>query len=182
MKFEPLELDGLIRISLESIEDSRGAFARQFCSREFSKNNLNTNWVQMNHSVNKASSTIRGLHFQRPPFHEVKMVRCLRGRVFDIAVDLRADSPSFGQWHGEELSDQNGRALYIPAGFAHGFQVLEPDSELFYWHSNFYEPDSEGGVNPLDPLLGIDWPLPPETMSPRDQKLPQLSEIDPIKL
>ena len=128
--------------------------------------------AQINHTLTQAAGTIRGLHFQQAPHDEAKFVSCLSGAVFDVAVDLRPDSPTYLQWHGEVLSADNGRSMMIPGGFAHGFQTLTEDCELIYLHDKPYAPEAEGGLNPLDPRLAIDWPLPVSQMSPRDKALP----------
>lgn len=178
MKFVPLPLASAYQVDLNKHEDSRGFFARQFCQKEFQAHGLNTDWVQMNISHSAQSGTVRGLHFQRAPEAEVKMVRCLKGAIFDVIVDLRDSSPSYGKWYGTELSSQNRSMLYIPKGFAHGFQTLEPETELLYWHSAFYSPVSEGGLNPECKTLNINWPLTITEMSARDTYFPGLTELD----
>jgi len=180
MKFTPLHLSGAYKIDLEKREDSRGFFARQFCQQEFENRALNTNWVQMNISYNVQIGTVRGLHFQRPNKAEAKMVRCLRGAIFDVIVDLRQNSKSFQKWYGTELSEDNRSLLYIPKGFAHGFQTLRPETELLYWHSEFYSPEHEGGLNPQCEALNIKWPLAVSEMSSRDKSFPSLIELDSI--
>lgn len=130
--------------------------------------------AQINHSRTSQAGAVRGLHFQHPPHAEMKMVRCLRGKVWDVAVDLRADSPTFLHWHARELAEDDTQMLVIPEGFAHGFQVLEPDSELIYLHTAFYHPQSEGGLRHDDPRLGINWPLSPQDLSARDLAHPLL--------
>ena len=125
--------------------------------------------------MTREPGTVRGMHFQLPPSAETKLIRCLRGRVFDVAVDLRRDSPTFLKWSGHELSATNAHLLVIPEGFAHGFQVLEPDSELLYLHTAFYDPAHEGGLSPADPMLAIRWPLPVNGLSDRDRNHPQLT-------
>jgi dTDP-4-dehydrorhamnose 3,5-epimerase len=134
--------------------DARGAFMRLFCAQEL--------------------EAVRGMHFQHPPHAEMKMVRCLRGRVWDVAVDLRSGSSTFLQWHAQELAQDDAQMLVIPEGFAHGFQVLEPDSELLYLHTAFYHPPAEGGLRYDDSRLAIAWPLPPQDLSPRDLSHPLL--------
>ncbi|MBO9449470.1 dTDP-4-dehydrorhamnose 3,5-epimerase [Tropicibacter sp. R16_0] len=176
MKFEPLPLKGAYEIHLERREDERGFFARMYCDDEFAAQGLNTNWVQMNVSLSREVGTLRGMHFQREPAAEVKLVRCLRGQAFDVIVDLRAGSDTYGQ-HCHVLLDQDAlNAIYVPKGFAHGFQTLSDDTELQYCHSTAYAPGHEGGVNPLDPDLGIAWPRPVTVLSDRDQNLPPLAE------
>ncbi|GAB5436933.1 dTDP-4-dehydrorhamnose 3,5-epimerase [Falsiruegeria mediterranea] len=176
MKFEPLPLKGAYEIHLERREDDRGFFARMYCDDEFAAQGLNTTWVQMNVSLSREAGTLRGMHFQREPAAEIKLVRCLRGRAFDVIVDLRAGSDTYGQ-HCHVLLDQDAlNAIYVPKGFAHGFQTLSDDTELQYCHSTAYAPGHEGGVNPLDPDLGIAWPRPVTVLSDRDQNLPPLAE------
>jgi len=170
----PTELSGVTVVETTSIVDSRGAFARLFCERELATIIGNRRIVQVNHSRSDTVGTIRGLHYQRLPHSEMKLVRCLRGRVWDVAVDLRAASPTFLLWHAEELSAGNARMLVIPEGCAHGFQVLEPGSELLYLHTAPYTSESEAGVAWNDPRIGIAWPLPPAALSPRDDDLPPL--------
>lgn len=156
-------------------EDHRGGFLRLFCAEELRPLLGDRQIAQINHSKTSRAGAVRGLHFQRPPHAEMKMVRCLRGRVWDVAVDLRSCSPTFLQWHAEELTDDIAKMLVIPEGFAHGFQALEPESELLYLHTAFYHPPSEGGLRHDDPRLAIAWPLPPQDLSPRDLVHPLLS-------
>jgi dTDP-4-dehydrorhamnose 3,5-epimerase len=155
--------------------DTRGAFLRLFCAHELESVLGERQIAQINHSRTSHVGAVRGMHFQYPPHAEMKMVRCLRGRVWDVAVDLRAQSPTFLQWHAQELAQDDAQMLVIPEGFAHGFQVLEPDSELLYFHTAFYNPTSEGGLRHDDPRLAIAWPLPPQDLSPRDLSHPLLS-------
>ncbi|KUI06096.1 dTDP-4-dehydrorhamnose 3,5-epimerase family protein [Mycobacterium sp. IS-3022] len=155
--------------------DSRGTFVRLFCAEELQPLLGDRQIAQINHSTTSDAGAVRGLHFQRPPHAEMKMVRCLRGRVWDVAVDLRSGSPTFLQWHAEELAQDDAKMLVIPEGFAHGFQALEPASELLYLHTAFYHPPSEGGLRHDDPRLAITWPLPPQDLSPRDLAHPLLS-------
>lgn len=178
MIFRPLPLPGAFEIEIAPHEDARGLFARIFCEKEFSARGLTTRWVQMNVSLSRAAGTLRGMHFQRPPAAEVKLVRCLRGRALDVIVDLRRDSPGFGRHCALTLDPERRNAIYIPEGFAHGFQTLAPDTELMYFHSAAYAPEHEGGVNALDPALGIDWPLAPVNLSARDRALPPLNRTE----
>ncbi|MDA1046598.1 MAG: dTDP-4-dehydrorhamnose 3,5-epimerase [Verrucomicrobia bacterium] len=182
MKFTPLPLDGAYLIDLDKIEDDRGFFARFFCEKEFTIYGLITRWLQMNTSLTKQQGSIRGLHFQRPPKVEAKLVRCLRGSVWDVMVDLRRNSNTFGKWHETELSENNRSMVYIPEGFAHGFQTLVPDVEMLYFHSDFHSPEHEGGLRYDDPALGIKWPLSVSDISKRDQEHPELSELKPVEL
>jgi dTDP-4-dehydrorhamnose 3,5-epimerase len=149
-------------------KDERGAFARLFCEQELGSVIGGRKIVQINHSCTQAIGAVRGLHFQHSPHAEMKLVRCLKGRVWDVAVDLRPLSPSYKGWYAQELSPQNAHMIVIPEGFAHGFQVLEVDSELFYLHTAFYKPEAEGGIPYDDPELGIPWPLPVTDISARD--------------
>ena len=180
MNFAPLPLEGAYEITLERREDARGFFARTFCMDEFAAHGLVTVWAQMNLSLSKRAGTLRGLHFQRPPAGEVKLVRCVRGRALDVIVDLRAGSAGFGRSCSVLLDAETRNAVYIPEGFAHGFQTLADDTELHYAHSVAYAPGHEGGVNPFDPDLAIAWPLPPRDVSDRDRALPPLTECDPL--
>jgi len=148
--------------------DERGEFSRIFCAEELSALGWQGPLVQVNHSRTMARAAVRGMHFQLPPHAEMKLVTCLRGEVWDVAVDIRENSPTFLKWHAEMLSAQNRRAMLIPQGFAHGFQALTDEAELLYCHSQAYAPQSEGGMNPLDPRLAITWPLEVGALSLRD--------------
>ena len=181
MIFTDLPLSGAVVVDLEPRQDARGFFARSFCAETFAARGLVSQFVQMNASYSHRKGTLRGLHFQRPPAAEVKMVRCVAGAVFDVIVDLRAGSPTFGRWTGVELSATNRRMIYIPRGFAHGFQTLSDGAELIYWHDTPYAPGHEGGVHFADPDLAIDWPLPPVDLSTRDASLPRLAEQEPLQ-
>jgi dTDP-4-dehydrorhamnose 3,5-epimerase len=152
----------------KAFKDERGAFARLFCEQELSSVIGQRKIVQINHSCTEAVGAVRGLHFQHAPHAEMKLVRCLKGKVCDVAVDLRPQSPSYKRWYAQELSAQNALMMVIPEGFAHGFQVLEAGSELLYLHTAFYKPESEGGVRHDDPELYINWPLPVTDISARD--------------
>ena len=173
---EETPLQGLIIIQRRPWIDSRGKFTRTFCSEELLAAGWTAPTIQINHSITNAVGSVRGLHYQKPPKAEKKMVICLRGRVWDVAVDLRASSSTFLAWHAEELSAENNKALLIPEGFAHGFQVLEKESELLYLHSEQYEQQLEDGLTPLDPRLSIPWPLPIVKMSDRDRGFPILTD------
>jgi dTDP-4-dehydrorhamnose 3,5-epimerase len=170
MKLLSTGIKGLSIVETNLLSDHRGVFSRVFCERELAEAIGGRKIVQVNQSLTVASGTVRGMHFQHPPHAELKLVRCLKGRVWDVAVDLRAESPTFLQWHAEELSCQNARMVVIPEGFAHGFQALEPNSELFYMVTAFYKPEAEGGVMPDDPRIAITWPLPITIMSERDKQ------------
>jgi dTDP-4-dehydrorhamnose 3,5-epimerase len=180
MNFTPLPIDGAWEITLERRGDARGWFARGYCDAEFAANGLNTAWVQCNQSFSAAPGTLRGLHFQRPPHAEIKLVRALRGRVLDVMLDLRAGSRTLGRHVAVTLDAERMNAVYIPAGCAHGFQTLTDDCELLYAHSAAYAPEAEGGVDACDPALGIEWPLPVAARSPRDAGLPPLDAVDPM--
>jgi len=172
MNIDATPIEGLAVASGGARADQRGSFARLFCERELAPVIGARRILQSNLSRTNAVGAVRGLHFQHPPHAEMKLVRCLRGRVLDVAVDLRAGSATFLQWFGEELTPGNGRMMIIPEGFAHGFQVLEPDSEMLYLHTAFYDAPSEGGLRYNDPRLAIDWPLPAVDLSERDQHHP----------
>jgi len=169
-------LAGVFVVETQAFQDSRGAFSRLFCERELAEALGGRHIEQINHSRSTKVGAVRGLHFQRQPHAEMKMVRCLKGRVWDIAVDLRKGSPTFLQWHAQELSAANALMLVIPEGCAHGFQVLEPDSELLYLHTASYTPSAEGGLRFDDPALNISWPLPVADLSERDQEHPLINK------
>lgn len=174
LEFHKSGLEGLVRIERQSGNDIRGSFSRLFCTQEFQKIGLTKPIVQINHSVTKNRGTIRGMHFQHPPNMEAKIVTCMRGRVLDVAVDIRSDSETFLQLYAQELSERNQTSLYVPEGFAHGFQSLTDDCHILYLHTGLYTPGSEGGLNAQDPLIAIDWPLEARDISERDLNLPLL--------
>lgn len=176
MIFTETEIAGVFLIEPEVIEDERGHFARSFCAREFSDHGIDFLPVQSNISANKSAYTLRGMHFHAAPHEETKLVRCSAGKIFDVAVDIRPDSPSFRKWIGVELSRENGRALFIPEGCAHGFLTLEDDSEVFYQMSPAYTPGHDRGFRWNDPAVGIDWPDEPKMISARDAGLGSLEE------
>jgi dTDP-4-dehydrorhamnose 3,5-epimerase len=159
MKIEDTSLAGVKRLTPRRFGDARGFFAETYSARVLAEAGITETFVQDNHSVSADVGTVRGLHFQAPPAAQAKLVRCGRGRLFDVAVDIRKGSPTYGQWLGEELSYDNGVQLLIPAGFAHGFMTLEPETEIVYKCSDFYAPDTEGALLWNDPDIGIDWPL-----------------------
>lgn len=169
-------ISGLWIAQRVSLNDERGSFARLFCADEFSDIGLNQPIVQINHSINKKSGTVRGLHFQHQPYMETKIVVCIKGEVFDVAVDIRNGSETFLGWHGEILSSQNQRGMVIPEGFAHGFQTLADDTELIYLHTGRYVPEAEDGLHVRDPQIAIAWPMPFHSMSDRDAHYPFLNE------
>lgn len=174
MNIQTTELHGVFVAETSANVDHRGAFARLFCEEELGDVIGGRRIVQINQSITTRVGAVRGLHYQRPPHAEMKLVRCLRGRVWDVAVDLRTGSPTFLDWHAEELTPGNARMLMIPEGCAHGFQVLESGSELLYLHTAFYDPAAEDGVRCDDPGLAIPWPLPIGDWSQRDRSLPRL--------
>lgn len=176
MIFRETPLAPSFLISPERREDERGYFARTFCVKEFAAYGLPTEVQQCNVSFNRMKGTVRGMHFQRPPAAEAKLVRCTRGAIFDVMVDLRPDSPTFCQWYGAELTAGNGDALFVPEGFAHGFQTLQDDSELFYQMFALYSPEHADGVRWNDPAFGIRWPLPVSTIAERDRTYPLLRD------
>ncbi|MET3495549.1 dTDP-4-dehydrorhamnose 3,5-epimerase family protein [Variovorax boronicumulans] len=168
-------LEGVKVVQRYRIEDVRGFFSRFFCAEELAVAGFDQPVAQMNQTLTRRRGSLRGLHFQHPPHAEDKFVSCVRGEVFDVALDLRRNSPTFLRWHAETLSGDNGRSLLIPKGFAHGFQTLCDDVELLYVHSAPYVQGAEGGVNPTDPLLRIAWPLPFADLSDRDAARPLLT-------
>jgi dTDP-4-dehydrorhamnose 3,5-epimerase len=157
--FHATEIPGVVVVDIERREDERGFFARTFCREEFAAQGMVTEFVQCSISYNRRRGTLRGMHFQAEPYGEAKLVRCSRGAIFDVALDLRPQSPAFKRWVGVELNDENGRMLYLPKGCAHGFQTLVDDSEVLYHISEFYHPEASAGVRWDDPAFGIKWPL-----------------------
>jgi len=170
--FQPTALDGVIVVERRPIVDERGWFERLFCARELESLTGGKPIVQINRSLTHRRGAVRGLHYQRPPHAEIKIITCLRGEIFDVALDLRADSPTFLQWHGERLSADDGRMLVVPEGCAHGFQALSDDAELLYLNTAFYEPASEAGLHPEDARLHIRWPLSISELSLKDRAHP----------
>lgn len=168
MIFKKTKLEGVFVVSLEPLIDKRGFFARTYCKKEFDKINHKGEFVQINHSYNKIKGTIRGMHFQSPPFQEVKLIRCISGSVFDVIVDLRQKSPTFLQYFSIKLSAENKKMIYVPKNFAHGFQTLSDNSELIYHHTEFYNPKTDSGIRFDDPKLNINWPLEPKMISEKD--------------
>ena len=165
---------GLKVIQRKRIEDSRGFLSRFFCANEFNAYGFNKPVSQINHTLTRQKGAVRGMHYQQPPHAEIKLVSCLKGEVFDVAVDLRKDSPTFLHWHGEVLSDNNQRSLLIPEGFAHGFQTLTEDCELIYLHSAPYVKEAEAALNVTDPKLDIAWTLNMTELSERDRSHPMI--------
>jgi len=170
------QIAGLQVIQRQPIDDERGYLERMFCSEELQSIIGIRNIDQINHTKTKKKGTVRGMHFQNPPHAEMKLVSCLRGEVFDVAVDLRKDSPTFLKWHAEILSEDNHKTFAIPEGFAHGFQTLSDDCELLYFHTAAYQPKAEEGLNALDKRLTIRWPMPILERSMRDQQHPALAD------
>ena len=172
MKFVEAPLDGAYVIELEPFEDERGFFARTFCQNEFATIGFHKQIVQINHSVTRQKGAIRGLHYQLPPACETKIIRCVQGKVFDVMVDIRKKSSTYLKWYGVELSKDNMRMVFIPEGFAHGFQTLSDNTELVYHHSASYSPESERGLRFDDPVLAIHWPMSVRAISSKDQSYP----------
>lgn len=169
MKIEKLGLSGAAIVHAEPFVDHRGVFARFFCEKELSEIIGDRRFVNLNFSKTLKKGAVRGLHFQYPPMAEMKLVRCIRGSVYDIIVDIRKNSPTFLKWYGVELNAENMKMICIPEGFAHGFQVLEDFSEMLYLHSEFYSKEHDGALNYSDPLLAIEWPLEPTDVSEKDR-------------
>ena len=171
-----IEIDDLAVIDRQPIGDSRGFLERMFCDEELSELLGEKGILQINRTLTHQKGSVRGLHFQRPPHAEKKFISCLRGEVFDVAVDLRPESKTFMKWHAEILSGDNGRTFVIPEGFAHGFQTLTTDCELIYFHTARYEATAEGGVHAEDPTLNVQWPLEITHQSDRDCRLPMIDD------
>ena len=171
----PTPLPGLMLIKRQRLGDHRGFLARLFCAEELATAGFNEPIAQINHTYTQRQGTVRGLHYQQPPHAEIKLVSCVRGQVWDVAVDLRQDSPTFLHWHAETLSADNSLALLIPKGFAHGFQALSDDAELLYCHSAAFAATAEAGLNPQDERLAIAWPLPMAELSARDAALARIA-------
>jgi dTDP-4-dehydrorhamnose 3,5-epimerase len=172
MRFTPLSLPGAVLVQLEPVRDERGLFARSFCANEFAAAGLPVAWPQMNISVNDRAGTLRGMHFQHAPHEEPKLVRCVRGAIHDVIIDLRPDSATRGQHVSIRLDAMNGDALYVPPGFAHGFQTLLDDSEVLYLMGTVFAPSAQAGVRWNDPTFGIVWPMPVSVISGRDANYP----------
>ena len=175
MKFTESPLKGAYVVEPEPFEDQRGMFSRIFCENEFKEIYHSKKLVQINHSLTNRTGTVRGMHYQSQPMTEIKMVKCLGGSVYDVIIDLRKGSDTFMKWHGETLSSENRRMIYIPEGFAHGFQTLEPNCELLYFHTECYSSDYEEAVRFDDPRIGIKWPLNATEISEKDKNHPLLS-------
>lgn len=177
MKFHQTPLKDACTIELEKRGDDRGFFARFFCRNEFDAAGLATQFVQVNNSLSAKKGTLRGLHYQLAPAAEVKVVRCIRGALFDVIIDIRADSPTFGKWFGAELTAENRLMMYVPRGFAHAILTLADDTEALYLVSDFYSPENERGIRWNDPRFNIAWPIAPAEISEKDATWP---DFDPV--
>ena len=175
MIFTETKLPGAYLIDIEKRGDQRGFFARAWCRKEFEAHGLTPHVVQANISLSKWKGTLRGMHYQVAPYAEAKSVRCIRGAIYDVIIDLRPDSPTYMQWLGVELTAENYRMLYVPEGFAHGFQTLVDNTEVTYLVSQFYTPEAEGGARYDDPAFGIEWPLEVQIISDKDKSWPNYS-------
>ncbi|MCX9014407.1 MAG: dTDP-4-dehydrorhamnose 3,5-epimerase [Candidatus Methanoperedens sp.] len=175
MKFTETRLKGALIIEPERLEDERGFFARTFCQKEFEAHGMNPRIVQCNISYNKHKGTLRGMHYQVAPMAEAKLVSCTKGAIYDVIIDLRPESPTYCQWLAEELNAENRKMIYIPDGFAHGFQSIEDETEVFYQMSEFYSPEHARGVRWDDPVFGIEWPLNSKIISEKDMNYPLIS-------
>ena len=180
MKFTPTPLAGSYLIDLDLREDERGFFARYFCEKEFLEKGLNTRWTQINNSMSFEAGTLRGLHFQRPPHAEIKLIRCIHGSIWDVIVDIRSGSGTYGQWFGAVLSADNRTMMYVPNGFAHGFVSLQSNSEILYMVSDAYSPEHEDSLLWSDSMVGIDWPLMPQVISEKDSIAKTLDQIESV--
>jgi len=176
MKFTKTELEGAFIIDIQKISDPRGFFARSWCKREFEEHGITSNLAQANLSFNREKGTLRGLHYQNAPHAEAKLMRCTKGAIYDVAVDLRPDSPTYCKWVSAELTAENHRMLLVPEGYAHGFQTLEDDTEVFYQVTEFYTPETEGGARYDDPAFGISWPLDVTVLSDKDANWPHINK------
>jgi len=176
MKFRPLPIHGAYLIEMERRGDDRGFFARVFCKREFADTGLITDFVQTNNSLSGQEGTLRGLHYQLAPAAEVKVIRCIRGALHDVILDLRPDSPSYGRWFGADLDEQNGLMMYAPRGCAHAILTLRDGTEALYFVSAYYAPGEERGIRFDDPRFAIEWPTPPREVSEKDRRWP---DFDP---
>lgn len=181
MRFIETPLEGVVVIESERHEDSRGSFSRIWCAKEFAEYGLNPELVQCSLSRNHLAGTLRGMHFQGSPHEETKVVRCVSGALFDVALDLREASATFRQWFGTELNEENGRALYVPPGVAHGFQTLRDDTCVLYQMSDWFVPESASGVRWDDPAFAIDWPLECQVISDRDANYALYSASGPAR-
>ena len=174
MRFTPMSLSGAYLVQLEPRIDARGTFARAFCAREFAVQGLTASFMQANISTNLKAGTVRGLHFQNAPHREAKLVQCVKGSIYEVVVDIHEESATYLRWTGVELSDINGVMIFVPEGFAHGYQTLSDGANVLYLVSEFYTPDVEGGLRCNDPKLGIKWPLAVSDISEKDGRWPLL--------
>jgi dTDP-4-dehydrorhamnose 3,5-epimerase len=177
MRFLSTVIPGAMVIESEPYNDERGSFERLFCTREFAGTGVPMKIAQINRSRSRMRGTVRGLHFQRKPMSECKIVQCLCGTVFDVVVDVRRSSPTYLQWHAELLSEWNGKALCVPKGCAHGFQTLTDNAEVLYFSDEFYSPEHEHAINIRDPRIAIKWPLPVAALSDKDRNAPFLEQF-----
>ena len=182
MIFTETPLKGAYRIDLDKKGDDRGFFARLFCVNEFEKNGLNNKIVQINNSLSRDKGTLRGIHYQLKPKAENKIVRCIKGSLYDVIVDIREDSETFGKWFGIELSEENRTMLYVPEGFGHGFLTLQENTEAFYLVTEFYAPDYERGIRWNDPYFNIKWPIEPLIISEKDKNHPDFNRAYHLKM
>jgi dTDP-4-dehydrorhamnose 3,5-epimerase len=178
VEFEPLEVEGAFLVRPEPHADARGWFARVFSVEDFAAEGLEVAIEQVNLAVTEQPGTVRGLHYQLPPGAEAKLIRCVSGAIFDVVVDLRPGSSTFGRWAGRELTAEDGHAVYVPPGCAHGYQALTPGARALYHASSAYAPELERGIDHADPDLGIAWPLPPVNLSEKDRSLPGLGDAE----
>jgi dTDP-4-dehydrorhamnose 3,5-epimerase len=176
VKFTETGLAGCYIIELAPFFDQRGGFVRNFCKNEFRRINHTAEFVQFNQSYNHKKGTLRGMHYQKPPFGEIKLIKCISGRVHDVVVDIRKDSPTFREHVSIELSADNDRMIYIPAGMAHGFLTLEDNSQLIYHHTEYYRPDADAALNYADPAFNISWPIPVAVISEKDAQHPFIDD------
>ena len=172
MIFQEIKLNGAYIINIESNPDDRGFLARSFCQREFEHQDINNNFVQTNVSFNKTAGTLRGMHYQIAPWQETKLIRCTRGSIYDVIIDLKPDSKTYGGWFGTELSAENYKMLYVPRNFAHGFITLQDNTEVTYQVSEFYQPTAERGIRYNDPFFSIKWPIDITVISEKDKNWP----------
>ena len=175
MEFKETKLRGAYLVSIKKIADNRGYFGRAWCKDELAQHGLNPNMLQLNTALSHKKGTIRGMHYQEAPHAEAKFMRCTRGAIFDVIIDIRKDSPTRGQWFGAELTADNGMMLYAPEGFAHGYQTLADDTEMYYLTTALYAPTAARGIRYNDPSLRVEWPLPLSVISEADQKWPDFS-------
>jgi dTDP-4-dehydrorhamnose 3,5-epimerase len=179
VRFQETTLEGAWLIEIEPVHDQRGFFARTFCVAEFAERGLETNFVQHSISCSEQIHTIRGMHFQEPPHGEVKLISCIAGAIYDVIIDMRPDSRTYLRWEAFELSSGNHRQLYVPRGFAHGFETLTHQATVSYLISNFYAPEAASGLRFDDPMIAVEWPAPPRVLSDRDRLWPLLVSLVP---